>query len=108
MNDTPTMQDFIYLAKRQKIIEDAVIRIEDALIAYDKGMSEWSQFLTVHILKGDANTYKKLTKLQNDIKYKTHFLKEELKKLSESHQGIVQFVAEAQQRPEKKESYAIK
>ena len=39
--------DLIYLAKRQRVIEDAVIRMEDYLIE----TAEWTSFITTELLK---------------------------------------------------------
>ena len=62
MNDIDQLKvDLIYLAKRQKVIEDSVINLEDALLAYAKEISEWSEFLTKELLKQgiQVNKYKK-------------------------------------------------
>ena len=45
------MSDIIYLAKRQKIIEDAVIRLEDAFITYNKDIGEWTEFVSAELFK---------------------------------------------------------
>ncbi len=39
--------DLIYLAKRQRVIEDAVIHMEDYLIE----TAEWTSFITTELLK---------------------------------------------------------
>ncbi len=43
--------DLIYLAKRCKIVEDAVIRMEDAFIAYNKDIAEWTEFMSTELFK---------------------------------------------------------
>ncbi len=43
--------DLIYLAKRSKILEGAIIRLEDALLAYAKESSEWSEFLNKEMFR---------------------------------------------------------
>ena len=46
--------DLIYLAKRQLIIEDAVIRAEDCLVE----TAEWTSFITAELLKQGITIHK--------------------------------------------------
>lgn len=50
--------DITYLAKRHKIIEDGVIRLEDALLAYAEEVNEWSEFLTKEMLRQGVSIHK--------------------------------------------------
>lgn len=50
--------DLIYLAKRQKIIEDAVIRTEDALITLNKDISQWTEFMSTEFFKQGITIHK--------------------------------------------------
>jgi hypothetical protein len=50
--------DILYLAKRQKIIEDAVIRLEDALLALNKDISEWTTFVNSELFKQGVTIHK--------------------------------------------------
>ena len=59
MNEIEQLRyDLIYLAKRQRVIEDAVIHMEDALIAYNKDMSEWTKFIAIEVFKQAITTHK--------------------------------------------------
>jgi len=51
-------KDLIYLAKRQKIIETAVINIEDALLAFGKDISEWTEFVNTELFKQGITIHK--------------------------------------------------
>lgn len=50
--------DLLYLAKRQKVIEDAVINLEDALLDFNKKISEWSEFMVAELLKQGIQIHK--------------------------------------------------
>lgn len=65
-NDIEQLQiDLLWLAKRQKVIEDAVIKIEDEvtktadfLIARNKADDEWSEFITYQTLLRHVELHK--------------------------------------------------
>ena len=50
--------DILWLAQRQKVMEDAVIQIEDALLEFNKAISEWSESLTKEMLKQGVTIHK--------------------------------------------------
>jgi len=72
--------DLIYLAKRYKIIEDAFIKLEDetvaivaALFDWEKGLNEWTDFITTELLKQGISGYKDekaLEKFKGSLRYK--------------------------------------
>ena len=43
--------DLMYLARRQRVIEDAVISIEDGLLAFLKETKEWQEFISMEIFR---------------------------------------------------------
>lgn len=59
MNELAQLRiDLQYLANRQKIIEDAVIRIENALLEFNEATSEWSEFMTTELLRQGVRIHK--------------------------------------------------
>ena len=72
--------DLLYLAKRQKIIEDAVCRIEYALQEFNQSIAEWSEFMTIELLKQGIVIHKNKTSFEyfrNSLKdtHKEHYEK---------------------------------
>lgn len=51
-------KDLIYLAKRQRIIEDAVIGIETALVKLEKDISEWTEFMNTELFRQGITIHK--------------------------------------------------
>ena len=76
--------DLIYLAKRQAVIEKAVIRLEDALIAYGKGMSEWQEFMSMQVF----GQYCTIGKNKRQFEYFRSTLKETHKQNYEKFEGL--------------------
>ena len=55
---TELQNDLLYLAKRQRIIEDAVINIEDGLLAFLKETKEWQEFISMEIFRQSSIIHK--------------------------------------------------
>lgn len=51
-------RDLIYLAKRQRIIESAVINIENALFAFSKDIGEWTEFMNTELFRQGITIHK--------------------------------------------------
>jgi len=77
--------DIIWLAKRQKIIEDAVIHLEDTLLEFNKAIAEWSEFMTTELLKQGIQIHKH--KISD--KYFRNSLKETHKRHYEEFESIL-------------------
>ena len=90
--------DLMYLAQRQKVIEDAVIQIEDALLIWGKETSEWSEFLTKEVLKQGIGFFQNKRELNNFKKSLTYKFKEDYEKFESLFLKIKQLFGERRRR----------
>ena len=79
--------DLMYLAQRQKVIEDA-------LLIWGKEMSEWSEFLTKEVLKQEVGFLRNKQEQNNFKKSLTYKFKEDYEKFESLFLKIKQLFGE--------------
>lgn len=82
--DKQTEIDLLYLAERIKVLQDAVIRTEGAILELGHDLSEWSKFLTVETLKQSVQIHKQ----QKSDRYFRNSLKERHKENYEKFESL--------------------